>query len=156
MDLVPVDGFEAGSLRQIGERGGEAIRVGGVARNGTHGGIQHCCFEMERASVALFGDRDFGEHGLLGVVARGEAAGVGVDFRAEGLRSIAGRLMVLDWSPCCSALREERALPSAVTGPRDLAPLARLAAAFLSEVIFIGFGLETTASYLYYWDGVSK
>src|SRR5260221_1021 len=35
--------------------------------------------------------------------------------------------------PCFTALREERALPTAVTGPRDLAPLARAMARLRSE-----------------------
>ena len=75
------------------------------------------------------------------------------------------------------ALREERALPSGVVGPVDRAALARLAAIFFSDVIFIagdwtrrrmlgrergggaregGRWWRDNSSYSYYWDAISK
>jgi hypothetical protein len=43
--------------------------------------------------------------------------------------------MVAESSPCFRALREEWHLPTAVTGPRDLAPLAREAWTCLSDLM---------------------
>ncbi len=45
--------------------------------------------------------------------------------------------MVAEASPCLSAFWDERFLPSAVTGPRDLAPLARDAAIRRALEIFL-------------------
>ncbi len=45
--------------------------------------------------------------------------------------------MVAEASPCLSAFWDERFLPSAVTGPRDLAPLARDAAIRRGLEIFL-------------------
>ena len=97
--------------------------------------FEHVEFESEEAGLPPVGYSDHVDHFSLKRGLRLKVAFKGGDVCSEaGLGRESVNRGAGERRPCRRLFREELALPWAVTGPRDLAPLARAAAARLSLV----------------------